>query len=109
MFIEIIAKSVVVAWMWCVMRLVIFNTYDIAYVLPIIIILDRLATPSSNVTSIGSTGSKIIGYAAQEDPNEKMEKNIVTKGKEETDMNEKISKLMYTEKEKALKKMKKLL
>ncbi|GFS68346.1 hypothetical protein NPIL_633361 [Nephila pilipes] len=98
MFTEIIAKSVMFAWITCMIRLVIFNTFEIAYMLPIIIILDQIAIPPSTITSILSTGSNTIGYAAQEDTNEKMEKSIGTKGKEETDLNEKISKLMYVEK-----------
>ncbi|GFT70390.1 hypothetical protein NPIL_146941 [Nephila pilipes] len=109
MYSEILAKTILCAWMWCLMRLLIFNIYDIAYMLPFLIILDQIATTSSTLTSIGSTGSKTIGYAAQEDPKEKKEENICTKGNEETSLNELISKLMYMEKQKAMKKMKKLI
>ncbi|GFS95043.1 hypothetical protein NPIL_370061 [Nephila pilipes] len=108
MFTEIIAKLVMFAWITCMIRLVIFNTFEIAYMLPIIIILDQIAIPPSTITSIGSTGSNTIGYAAQEDTNEKKEINTVIKGNEERLLNEMITKLMNYEKKKAREKMRKI-
>ncbi|GFT99525.1 hypothetical protein NPIL_170171 [Nephila pilipes] len=94
MYSKIFAKIILCAWIWCVLRLLIFNIYDIAYMLPFIIILDQIATTSSTLTSTGSTRSNIIGYAEQEDHNEKKEKNIGTKGKEEIELNKVVANKM---------------
>ncbi|GFT96947.1 hypothetical protein NPIL_683651 [Nephila pilipes] len=105
MFVEIIAKSITFAWIWCMLRLVIFNTFEIAYMLPIIIILDRFATPSSTITSVENNRSKSVGFATQEGPDDKKKRNAFIKGKAETLLNEMISKLMHDEKKKAFQKI----
>ncbi|GFT90245.1 hypothetical protein NPIL_11121 [Nephila pilipes] len=109
MEIEIVATTVMLAWLWCVMRLVFFITFEIAYILPVIITLDRFATPSSKTTSSENITSKAIGYATREDVDEKKKKNIFANGKEEEHLNELISELEYIEKQKTWIKLGKLL
>ncbi|GFU38304.1 hypothetical protein NPIL_432381, partial [Nephila pilipes] len=79
---EIIAKTILLIWMRYMIRLVLFNNYEIVFMLPIIIILDQIISPSSKKTSIEDTGSQTTGTATQEDPGEK-KKTIINKGKEE--------------------------
>ncbi|GFT63272.1 hypothetical protein NPIL_156081 [Nephila pilipes] len=99
---KIIAKTFLLTWMWCLVRLLIFNTYEIVMLLPIIIILDKIITPSRKKTSVNNTRPQAIGMATQEDREEKKKKIIVNKGKEEIELDEMISKLMNYEKKKAL-------
>ncbi|GFS33910.1 hypothetical protein NPIL_129061 [Nephila pilipes] len=100
MFIEILAKTILLAWVWCIVRLSFFNSLEIVFMLPFIIILDHIVRPSSKRTPTEDAGSKITTSAVQEDPKDKKKKkkNTAIEGKEGVALNEMILKLMYTEK-----------
>ncbi|GFT72889.1 hypothetical protein NPIL_478521 [Nephila pilipes] len=93
MFIEIIAKTILLAWIRCMVRLF-FNSLEIVFMLPIIIILDHIARLSSERTPTEDTGSRITPLA--KDKRKKKKTHI--KGKGEVALNEMILKLMYLEK-----------
>ncbi|GFT61871.1 hypothetical protein NPIL_358661 [Nephila pilipes] len=100
MFFEILAKTILLVWIRCMIGLVFLNSYEIVFMLPFIIILDRIARPSSERTPTEDAGSSITSLAAQEDREDKKTKKTAIKGKEEAALNEMILKLMYIEKKK---------
>ncbi|GFT20535.1 hypothetical protein NPIL_199221 [Nephila pilipes] len=101
-------KIILLAWVWCIVRLVIFSAYEIVFLPVIIILLDPFTTPSNEVASKeDKSRSRVIGTAAQEDQSTIQRKRNSNQGKEEKDLNDLISKLMKEEKRKAWLKMRK--
>ncbi|GFU56679.1 hypothetical protein NPIL_110931 [Nephila pilipes] len=102
-----IEKSVLLAWVWCLVRLVIFNTYEIVYLPFFILLLDQLITPSNEITP--NKDDLRSSIAAQEDKNIREKRNISIVGKEQKHLNDMITKLMNEEREKAWHKIRKRL
>ncbi|GFU08189.1 hypothetical protein NPIL_288381 [Nephila pilipes] len=103
-------KLILLAWVWCVVRLAIFNTYEIVFLPSFIILLDLSFTPSKEITPTeDDSGSSAIGVTAQEDNKIIRKKTNYIQGKEEREMNDMITKLMYEEGEKARNRMRKKL
>ncbi|GFU29345.1 hypothetical protein NPIL_353191 [Nephila pilipes] len=101
-------KLILLAWVWCVVRLTIFNTYEIVFLPSFIILLDLTFTPSKGITPTeDDSGSSAIGVTAQEDKKITKKKINYIQGKEEREMNDMIAKLMYEEGEKAWNRMRK--
>ncbi|GFT59982.1 hypothetical protein NPIL_227431 [Nephila pilipes] len=101
-------KIILLSWVWCIVRLVFFDTYDIVFLPTILILLDQFFTPSNKIpSSEDKSGSRALGIAAQEDANTIQKKKCRIQGKEEKHLNGLISKLMNEEKRKAVNKMRK--
>ncbi|GFT42384.1 hypothetical protein NPIL_335721 [Nephila pilipes] len=101
-------KIILLAWLWCVVRLAFFNTYEIVFLPFILVLLDLTFIPSEKITPFeDDCGSSAIGFTAQGDTNTIKNKNNYIQGKEERQLNDMISKLMYEEGKKALHRMRK--
>ncbi|GFT39985.1 hypothetical protein NPIL_67421 [Nephila pilipes] len=92
-----IEKAILLAWVWCVLRLVIFNTYEIVSLPFFILLLDQFITSTNEITPKDDPRSSTIGIAAQEDKKITEKKNIWIAGTEEQHLNDLISKLMCEE------------
>ncbi|GFS51359.1 hypothetical protein NPIL_89001 [Nephila pilipes] len=89
------------AWIWCAVRFAFFNSYEIVYLPPFLILLDLILTSTKELTSNeDDPRSSRKSIPAQKDKKTLNIKSNLVPEKEEKELNDMIRKLMDKERKK---------